>query len=48
MQKNSFFVGDLLGFIREGDNIIPQPSCQRGVGGAVFPLLGKDPFNWTG
>lgn len=48
MQKNSFFVRYLLGFSWEGDQIIPQPSCQRGVRGAVSPLLGKDPFNWTG
>lgn len=48
MQKNSFFVRYILSFIREGDKIIPQPSCQRGVGAAMFPLLGNDPFNWTG
>lgn len=48
MQKNIFLVRYVLSFIREGDKINPQPSCQRGVGGAVFPLLGNDPYNWTG
>lgn len=38
-------LSDISSDIWEGDKIIPQPSRQRGAGGAVFPLLGKDPFN---